>query len=324
MGERLSVWFEGPSKVSVRTEPIPRPKNNEYLVRSHLSTLSSGSERTLLKGKLDRSQCLDPLIAGKQTLEFPFPYGYQLVGSVVEQGCEVAEDLLGKRVFCFAPHSNYAVVNESCVYPLPQSVSDLQGSLLANMETALALVWDLNPFMCEKIGVFGQGIVGILSSLLLSRCGLSELMVFDPNPKKLDLATKIGVAEACGHVQKADILDGAVEVSSRARGLEHCIKATKPQGRIVIGSWYGDEDKPSLGTVFHRKRHQLFASQVSSDNKRLGPHLDKKRRMEEALKLLSLIPTDLFETQVFNMDQAHLAYSQLLNGDHDLLVFSYL
>ena len=159
MKEKMSVWFEGPSQVAVRKEPIPTPGDREYLVKANLSTLSSGSERTLLSGNLNRSLSLDPVFASKQTLEFPFPYGYQMVGRVVEQGQQVPQDLLNQRVFCFAPHSNYALVNASSIFLVPEGVSDLQASLLANMETALALVWDLHPFVREKIAVFGQGIV---------------------------------------------------------------------------------------------------------------------------------------------------------------------
>lgn len=319
----MNVWFEGPSKVTIRTEKIPEPIGDEYLVKAKLSTISCGSERTLLKGNLNRTLSLDPVFASHQTLEFPFPYGYQMVGHVVAQGKNVPQNLLHKRVFCFAPHSNYAVVKAPTLFPLSDMVDDIQATLLANMETALTLVWDLHPFMREKIAVFGQGIVGILTSLLLSRIDLSDLFVFDLNPKKRALAEKLGFATVFAEPENEDLVDGAIEVSGNAKALESCIRVTQAQGRIVLGSWYADDDKPQLGTTFHRKRQQLLASQVSSVNSRLGSLLSKERRIQEALKLIECIPLEYFDTKVFSINDAVQAYNALMAGEQDLIVFSY-
>lgn len=323
MNVKQSVWFEAPEKVSLRSEELADPKPDEYLVEASLSSISSGSERTLLSGHLNRSLSLDPVFAREQTLDFPFPYGYQMVGYVVAQGNEVAQDLLNQRVFCFAPHSNYAFVKHGCIYPVPDNASDLQASLLANMETALSLVWDLHPSLGEKVAVFGQGIVGILVSMLLSRCGISELSVFDLSCKQRELAQRLKYGQVYEKIEQEDMVEAAIEVSGNAKALESCLLITKPHGRIVIGSWYQDSDKIQLGTLFHRKRQQILSSQVSSVNSFLSPYLTKARRLSEALKLIHLIPVDFFDAKIFNIDEVETAYQTLMQGQKDLLVFSY-
>jgi hypothetical protein len=59
--------------------------------------------------------------------------------------------------------------------------------------------------------------------------------------------------------------DCSIEVSGNPRALQSAIDHTSNNGRIVVGSWYGNTEVVlKLGIDFHRSNKAIVASQVST------------------------------------------------------------
>ena len=72
--------------------------------------------------------------------------------------------------------------------------------------------------------------------------------------------------------------------------LDEAIAVTGFDGRVVIGSWYGD--RPAhlrLGGSFHRSRMRLISSQVSTIAPRFAGRWSQARRREVAWRMLAEI-----------------------------------
>jgi threonine dehydrogenase-like Zn-dependent dehydrogenase len=90
------------------------------------------------------------------------------------------------------------------------------------------------------------------------------------------------------------------------------IGVTGFDGRVVIGSWYGQKRAElNLGGRFHRSRIQLSSSQVS----RLAPELTgrwtKARRLQTAFEMLKQLKPSRLITHRFPISRAAEAYKMI-------------
>jgi threonine dehydrogenase-like Zn-dependent dehydrogenase len=161
--------------------------------------------------------------------------------------------------------------------------------------------------------VLGQGIVGLVATALLARFPLSRLVTVDPIPARRRLSTALGAASSVApeDLDEADF-DLSLEVSGAPRALNTAIAATGTEGRVVIGSWYGDKrEEIDLGTHFHRARLTLLSSQVSRIGALLAARWSKKRRLQVALDLLATLPAEELISHRFALERAADAYRLL-------------
>ncbi len=186
-------------------------------------------------------------------------------------------------------------------------------ALLPTFETAVGLVHDARPLMGERVLVVGQGVVGLITTALLSRFPLSRLLTVDRWEERRRLSVELGADRS---VDPKDLdetdFDLTLEVSGSPAALELAVAATGLEARVVVGSWYGD--KPAgiaLGTHFHRRRIRILSSQVS----RLAPHLSARwtrdRRMQLALEAIESLPAGKLVSHRFPIERAADAYRLL-------------
>jgi NADPH:quinone reductase-like Zn-dependent oxidoreductase len=76
---------------------------------------------------------------------------------------------VNRLVFAFQPHSSHFLATPQELLPLPEGLPAEDAVFLPNMETAVNFVMDGNPRIGERAAVFGQGIVGLLTTALLAR-----------------------------------------------------------------------------------------------------------------------------------------------------------
>jgi len=106
--------------------------------------------------------------------------------------------------------------------------------------------------------------------------------------------------------------DLTFELSGNPAALNEAIALTRFNGRIVIGSWYGEKEMDvKLGGSFHRSRIKLISSQVSTISPDLSGRWDKSRRFEVAWKVLERIRPEKWITHRFALDEAPKAYRVL-------------
>jgi 2-desacetyl-2-hydroxyethyl bacteriochlorophyllide A dehydrogenase len=318
-----TLYFTAPGQVAIREEPLPPPGAGQVLVQAMLSAISPGTELLVYRGQFPTGLPVDEslaALAGK--FAYPLKYGYSAVGCVVELGSGVDPAWQGKRVFAFQPHSSHFLAETDALMPLPEGIPIETAAFLPNMETAVNFVMDGAPLIGERVVVFGQGIVGLLTTALLARFPLAGLVTLDRYPLRRQASLELGVTAsldpALPDTQErlrtllAGGADLTYELSGSPAALDQAIAAARFSGRVVVGSWYGQKRAElDLGGRFHRDRLRLFSSQVSTIAPELSGRWTKERRFSVAWEMLAEVDPARWITQRFPLGQAAQAYRLL-------------
>ncbi|HEY3313476.1 MAG TPA: zinc-binding alcohol dehydrogenase [Anaerolineales bacterium] len=317
-----NLYFSAPHQVEIREEELPHPTEGQVRVRTVFSAISSGTEMLVYRGQFPELQVDTSIEALRGNFAYPLAYGYACVGQVVEVGGGVQADWLGRMVFSFQPHCSYFLASPQNLLPVPEGVTAEQACFLPNMETAVNLVQDAAPILGERVLVLGQGIIGLLTTGLLSDFPLESLVCADLFPKRREASQALGASavldpaeptfDAQARVYLKAGADLTLELSGAPAALNEALALTTFSGRIVIGSWYGSKRTTiDLGGSFHRSRIRLISSQVSSIAPELSARWDKSRRFGVAWQALVRLCPEKWITQRVPFEQAAEAYQLL-------------
>lgn len=318
------------------TEEIPSPGPEEVRVRTRYSAISPGTERLVYQGNVPSDLPADASINALQgeDLSYPISYGYACVGDVEEVGKEVGGDWHGASVFAFQPHVSRFVASPDALIRLPDSVEPRDAVMIPSLETAVNLVMDGRPIIGERVLVFGQGVVGLLTTRLLADHPLDTLVTVDPSASRRTLSESMGAlpvtsaakleqvedfkmassSNASSHTD-AERADLVYELTGQPSALNDAVHWTGFDGRIVVGSWYGTKTAPiDLGSHFHRSRMRIISSQVSTIAPSLRGRWTKNRRMSVVLELLNEVTPSQLISDYFQIDEAPSVYEQLAAG----------
>jgi len=311
-----TLVFAGPGQIVIEEQQAGTPRGDQLLVQTQFSGISAGTELLIYRGEAPPEMQADgnlPALAG--TLAFPLHYGYSAVGEVIALGPEAPSELLGRLVFAFHPHASHFLVAAAAVTPLPDDLPAEAALFLPNMETAINFLHDGAPLAGERVVVFGQGVVGLLTTALLSRIPLGSLITADPDPMRRATSRDFGAAQSLspselqGLTQQADL---TYELTGDPQALNQAISVTGFEGRVVLGSWYGTKQASlNLGGRFHRSRIRLLSSQVSTIASTLTGRWDKRRRLEFALQMVRAIEPARLITHRIPIERAAEAYALL-------------
>ncbi len=314
-----SLFFVGPRQLVIRDTLPGQPGSGQVRVRTTLSAVSPGTELLIYRGEAPRELSADVTIAALGGgLSFPLQYGYCCVGKVEARGPDVDSAWQGRRVFAFNPHESAFVASVADLLPVPDDVSDDDAVLLPNMESAVNFVLDAQPLLGERAVVVGQGMVGLLTTALLARMPLADLIGVERLPERRAWSLVMGATRVVdpADATAVDLLregaDVAFELSGSPAALDTAIAVTGFGGRVVIGSWYGAKPVTvDLGGRFHRSRIRLIASQVSTLTPELGARWSKARRMDVAWGMLRAIKPARLITHRLNFEEAAAGYRLL-------------
>jgi 2-desacetyl-2-hydroxyethyl bacteriochlorophyllide A dehydrogenase len=321
--KRLSLYFTAPYRVLVQEEPLAPPAADQVLVQTLVSAISPGTELLFYRGQVPTDMPVDETIAALAgAVDFPLKYGYAAVGRVVAVGTQVAPEWHDRLVFSFHPHESHFLASLAELMPVPPSVSPEEAALVPNMETAVNFLMDGQPLIGEQVVVFGQGVVGLLTTALLARLPLARLITLDRYPlrRKTSLAlgahTSLDPTEPQALTQLHAVLqqgaDLTYELSGNPAALDQAITVTGFSGRVVIGSWYGQKRADiNLGGRFHRSRIRLISSQVSTLAPEWTGRWSTARRLQVAWWMLEQVRPAHLITHRFPLVQAAQAYAML-------------
>lgn len=298
--------------------------------------ISSGTELKIFKGLFDEA-ALDVNIKGMtdESMNYPLSYGYSLVGVVTRCGDEVADaqDLIGKIVFTFSPHSTNAIVDRDAVQIVPDGISPEDAIFLPSVETALSIVHDAHVRVGEKVAIYGQGLIGLLVNAILSQQQIPSVSgqfgtvtVFDTISDRLAMASVMGASQALMPMDasSAGPYDVSIEVSGNFRALQSAIDFTRNGGRVIVGSWYGNADvNLKLGIDFHRSHKTIKTSQVSTIPADLSTLWSKDRRFSLTWELVRMLRPSRLITKSVTLDEAQEAYERLEKGLEIAVSFVY-
>lgn len=276
---------------------------------------------------------------------FPIKFGYAAVGRVIDVGPSTGErdtqEWVGRQVFAFNPHESFFVAGIHNLLPLPDGIQPEAAVFLPNMETAVSFIMDGRPVIGEQVAVLGQGVVGLLTTALLSGLPLASLVTLDAYPLRREWSNRLGATAALDPLlpdamaQARQKLQGereypgadlAYELSGNPPALDMAIGLTGFNGRVIIGSWYGRKPvELSLGGRFHRDHIRLISSQVSRLAPRWLGRWSKGRRLDVAWEMIRRHQPQQLVTHRLPVSRAAEAYQLLKTrpGEAVQVVFTY-
>ncbi|MGH8558633.1 MAG: zinc-binding dehydrogenase [Methylococcales bacterium] len=337
-----AIFHIEPEKAELREISLAAPKDDQVLIQSICSAISPGTESMIYRGHMPPGMPGDSVLASLGgALEYPFRYGYALVGKIIELGAKVDPVWLDRKVFVFHPHQSKLVAPIRDCLAIPDDLSVDEALFLPNMEAALNFVMDANPVFGSRVMVFGLGVVGLLTGYLLHKLPLARLIVADPLDYRRKRGIDSGLATAIDPLDEkkwqsflkelfddrgSGGVDIALELSGNMAALNQAIEATGFSGTIISGSWYGTQARMlDLGSHFHRRRINIVSSQVSTIHPRLSGRWTKQRRIELAWKMIQDIqPASLISHRFSprDCDRAFKVASQRLENSLQI-IFEY-
>lgn len=310
--KRQSLYFTGPQTVEVREETLPALTAGRVLVQTLHSAISSGAEMPVYRGQLPAETAADETLAALGgTFQFPLKYGYASVGRVLRVGKGVSRAWVGRLVFAFNPHESRFIAPLTEVMAVPDDIEAETALFLPNMETAVNFLLDGAPLMGERVAVIGQGIVGLLTTALLAMHPLGGLTTFDRYALRRDASLALGARASLDPAAEPGLqTDLTYELSGVPAALDTAMAVTGFDGRIIVGSWYGQKRAPlDLGGRFHRNRLRLISSPASTLTPALMARWTKGRRMDVAWDMLRAVQPARLITHRFAFDDAAQAYA---------------
>lgn len=309
--------------MEARTETLREPAPGELAVQTLCSSISAGTELLIYRGQFPGDLSVDDNIPALQgAFCYPLHYGYAAVGVVYALGAGIDPAWLGRRVFSFQPHASHFIAPLAAVQPVSPEMPAETAVFLPNMETALNLVMDGAPRIGERVVVFGQGVVGLLTAALLARFPLASLLTLDHHALRREASLQAGAHASLDSADPQALerlrsiqpegADLVFELSGAPQALDQAIAAAAYSGSVVIGSWYGQKRASlDLGGRFHRSRIRLVSSQVSAIAPELSGRWTKARRFAAAWELLPQAKPQRWITHRFPLPQAAEAYRLL-------------
>jgi NADPH:quinone reductase-like Zn-dependent oxidoreductase len=311
MDEARAFWLTAPGRGEIRRASLPKPAQDDVLVRTLRSGVSRGTETLVFRGGVLPDQYA-MMRAPFQEGEFPGPvkYGYLSVGTV-EQG---PPELRGRTVFCLYPHQTAYVVPARAVTIVPDEVPPARAVLAGTVETAVNALWDAGPLIGDQVAVVGAGMVGCCVARLLRRFPEVRVTLVDVDAGRADVAAALEVDFTLPG-DAADGCDLVVHASATSDGLQRSLDLLAPEGTVVDLSWYGDSDvQLALGGAFHSRRLGIRASQVGTVSPTRSARRTAADRLALALDVLRDPAFDALVTGQSRFDELPAVMEQLAAG----------
>ncbi|MFP4437481.1 MAG: zinc-binding dehydrogenase [Chloroflexaceae bacterium] len=257
-----SVVIPRRNAIELRDVMVAEPKAGEILIRTAFTSISAGTERMLLDGRMPHP-----------ALSFPVVPGYETVGQVVRVGKDVAPEMVGEWVYvggarCFkgvnpawGGQSQYITTQAERVVTL-NGVSPEVGVILALGATALHGINVAQVRRNDRVLVLGQGIVGQLAARLASRAGASHVAVADRVGVRLAASqadqvidvSKDSPEEALGG-ERVNLI---IEATGSMGALSSALPLLADHGRVLLLGYYEHIDVP-YAPIFMREAQILAA-----------------------------------------------------------------
>ncbi|MFI6348509.1 zinc-binding alcohol dehydrogenase [Streptomyces sp. NPDC050560] len=279
------VQFTGPRQVEVAEhESAPLPPGH-LRVRTRYSGVSAGTELTAYRGTnpyLTRTWDAGARLFREGHAGIAYPvvgWGYSEVGEVTEVSPELAGTpglpAAGDLVWGIWGHRSEGVVpaERMAGHTLPAGLDALAGTFARVGAIAYNAVLAADLHLGEDVTVFGQGVIGLLTTRLAALSG-ARVTAVDALDGRLATARAHGalrtldaredaVAEEVRAATEGRGADVAIEISGAYPALHEALRSVAVGGRVVASGFYqGDAVGLRLGDEFHHNRVHLVCSQI--------------------------------------------------------------
>jgi bacteriochlorophyllide a dehydrogenase len=269
-----AIVIHAPHELSFQSVALPPMTPTSVRVKTRLTSISAGTERMTLAGRLP----------GMPQLQYPLIPGYENVGVVTAVGDDVDPSRLavGDRVFLpgtvghpdifsvFGGQVSESVNHADRPVKLPAALGDETALLLALGATAhhgvrrcIEFVADRaelaaadRPLAGRRALVLGQGVVGQLAARILAEYG-ATVAVADIHPFRVGLSEAdefITIADAPADALPKDAFDVVFEASGAPAAFDAAVHALKRRGLLLVLGFY-ESLVVSFGPAFIKEIH---------------------------------------------------------------------
>jgi 3-hydroxyethyl bacteriochlorophyllide a dehydrogenase len=252
MSGSLAIVMEEPRRLALRAVEMTAPGDDDVVVATEFSGVSTGTERLLYQG-------LMPTFPG---MGYPLVPGYETVGRVIDAGAR-ARDRIGSRVFvpgahCFTDvhcvHGGAAsrlVAPASRVLTIPAKTAD-DAVLLALAATALHAL-ETASSQQGRVLIVGHGVLGRLLARMAAGDG-RDVVVWETNAARRDGAAGYRVIDPQDDARKD--YNVIYDVSGDASLVDTLVGRLARTGEIVLAGFY---DRVSFAFPPAFMRHAKFS-----------------------------------------------------------------
>ena len=229
------IFFTDIHKAELIENEIGEVKENEVLVKTEYTVVSGGTERACILGMNNTSK------------NFPMSMGYCGVGRVEDVGSDVKKVSAGDRVLVYhGCHSKYNIRPESDITKVENdSIPSIEAAFVIIASMGLGGVRKLEIELGESAMVMGQGLLGIFATQFLRLSGANPVIAADLNPKRRELALKLGAdcafdpldkdfVQNVKAVTKGKGVNGCVEVTGISQAMNQALECAAWMGRISL------------------------------------------------------------------------------------------
>ena len=242
-----SACLTGIRQIEMRRRELS-PTDDHVVVKTHAAGIC-GQDKNLYNGVIPPSGGLNTEM--KTAFSYPYFFGHEAGGTVVEVGANVRKYKPGDRVIAFAwveTYSDYFLVREEELEPAP---AGLDMDLVALGEPIGCAVFS---GLCSKVqlgdsvAIVGMGFAGQVIAQVAKKKGAHQVIGIDVVAGKLELAKRLGLDHAINSSEtdplKAilELTDGegadvVVEAAGTNAAVQLCNDAVKHNGVLVFYSW---------------------------------------------------------------------------------------
>ncbi|MEU6343570.1 zinc-binding alcohol dehydrogenase [Streptomyces sp. NPDC046977] len=304
------VQFTGPRQVEVAPSESAALPPGHLRVRTRYSGISAGTELTAYRGTnpyLTRTWDAEARLFrdGAAGIEYPVAgWGYSEVGEVTEVSPELAGvpgiPAAGDLVWGIWGHRSEGIVPAERMvgHRLPAGLEPLAGAFARVGAIAYNAVLGSDLHLGEDVAVFGQGVIGLLTTRLAQLSG-ARVTAVDALDGRLVKAAEYGasttlnartdaVAERIRAATDGRGADVAIEISGAYPALHEALRSVVVGGRVVASGFYqGDGAGLRLGDEFHHNRVQLICSQIGGVPPQLAGRWTVERLQQTFLRLVA-------------------------------------
>ncbi|MEJ2056294.1 MAG: zinc-binding dehydrogenase [Desulfofustis sp.] len=218
------------------------------MVKTHAAGIC-GQDKNLYNGIIPPSGGLNTEM--KTAFAYPYFFGHEAGGTVVEVGKNVRAYGAGDRVIAFAwveTYSDYFIAREEELEPVPEGLDMDLAALGEPIGCAVFSGLCSKVQLGDTVVIVGMGFAGQIIAQVAKRKGAYRVIGVDVVDGKLELAQKLGLDDAVNS-NDADPLsavldltnglgaDVVVEAAGTQEAVQLCNEAVKHNGVLVFYSW---------------------------------------------------------------------------------------
>lgn len=301
-----AIWLENHQLSYRKSVPIPKPSDNEALIRVRLAGICA-TDLELLKGYYPYTGILGHEFVGEivQAATAPERIGERVVGEI-NVACGTCETcLLGRKTHCErrtvlgilnrdGAFAEYLCLPLKNLISIPKSVPDKAAVFTEPLAAALEIQEQIIIRPTDKVLIIGAGRLGqlIAQTLVLTGC---QLQVVARHQKQQQLLMTHQIPWIEEHRVSKRAFDIVIEATGSVGGFALARQTVRPQGTIVLKSTYKEDMSINFSS--------LVVDEIRLIGSRCGPFAPALRLLENRL----VDPTVLIEKRFF-LEQALRAF----------------